>query len=194
MSRPNYRIWRATRWFNRLAARYRVNRINETDYRTRIAYIKENRIVWYWTIKNIDRHCPDHDIFNPGNKKLQCLNRRRTNKKAICELCKTETRSLLGRMKITLSGMNTGIMLTLMATGFSLNMERCPHTTEEDAWALHLTKNGKYEQCDYRWSLKTVPNAAENDIAARYCTECKAEIIDPNKKLIADFRARKRDP
>ena len=31
-------------------------------------------------------------------------------------------------------------------------------------------------------------------MAARYCVTCKGEIVDPNQKLIADFRAMKKDP
>ena len=35
-----------------------------------------------------------------------------------------------------------------------------------------------------QWSFKECPECAtENDIAARYCTSCRAEIVDPNEKL-----------
>ena len=54
---------------------------------------------------------------------------------------------------------------------------------------------GKLERCLYRWSPKKCPHCfADNDIAARYCSECKGEIVDPNDKLIADYKAMKRDP
>jgi len=54
---------------------------------------------------------------------------------------------------------------------------------------------GKLERCLYRWSPKKCPHCfADNDIAARYCIECKGEIVDPNDKLIADYKAMKRDP
>jgi DNA repair protein RadD len=56
-------------------------------------------------------------------------------------------------------------------------------------------KRGEYERCSYRWTFKECPHcAAENDIAARYCIACKGEIVDPNEKLVADFKALKRDP
>jgi DNA repair protein RadD len=43
---------------------------------------------------------------------------------------------------------------------------------------------GKHERCEYRWSLKICPSCEhENDIAARYCEACRAEIVDPNEKL-----------
>ena len=54
---------------------------------------------------------------------------------------------------------------------------------------------GKYARCGYRWTSKECPHCGEpNDIAARYCTSCKGEIVDPNEKLVADFKQLKRDP
>ena len=54
---------------------------------------------------------------------------------------------------------------------------------------------GEYERCTYRWTFKPCPHCeAENDIAARYCKECKGEIVDPNTRLRGEFRAMKKDP
>lgn len=56
---------------------------------------------------------------------------------------------------------------------------------------------GVYQQCPYRWTFKECPHCQHpNDIAARYCKDCKGEIIDPNEKLRLDqhaFDAKKRD-
>lgn len=61
--------------------------------------------------------------------------------------------------------------------------------------ARSLTEPGTYERCEYRWTAKECPECAHpNDIAARYCEACKAEIVDPNEKLRADFARVKRDP
>jgi DNA repair protein RadD len=41
-------------------------------------------------------------------------------------------------------------------------------------------------RCNYRWTFKPCVDEKcghENDIAARYCAACKAELIDPNDKL-----------
>ena len=58
-----------------------------------------------------------------------------------------------------------------------------------------MYKRQEYERCGYRWTFKPCPHCeAENDIAARYCKECKGEIVDPNDKLKADFKAFKKDP
>lgn len=54
---------------------------------------------------------------------------------------------------------------------------------------------GKLDRCNYRWSGKPCPACDEpNDIAARYCYVCKAELIDPNEKLVGQFKAFKKDP
>jgi DNA repair protein RadD len=55
--------------------------------------------------------------------------------------------------------------------------------------------HGDYERCGYRWTSKDCDACGEaNDIAARRCYVCKAEIVDPNERLIAEFVAMKRDP
>lgn len=43
---------------------------------------------------------------------------------------------------------------------------------------------GQPVRCEHRFSLKICPKCfAENDIAARHCTECKERLVDPNGKL-----------
>lgn len=44
--------------------------------------------------------------------------------------------------------------------------------------------SGKAYPCTYKWSFKVCEKCTyENDIAARYCSNCKSEIVDPNEKL-----------
>ena len=44
---------------------------------------------------------------------------------------------------------------------------------------------GHAEQCSYKWAFKTCESCGhENDIAARYCSRCRAEIVDPNRSLV----------
>lgn len=61
---------------------------------------------------------------------------------------------------------------------------------------MHKTgAGGTYERCAYRWTSKECPECQEqNDIAARYCCKCRAEIVNPNEKLVADFKKLKRTP
>lgn len=43
---------------------------------------------------------------------------------------------------------------------------------------------GQPVRCEHRFSLKICPKCfAENDIAARHCTECRERLVDPNSKL-----------
>lgn len=58
----------------------------------------------------------------------------------------------------------------------------------------HVLIKGTHEQCEYRWSFKACVNedcGYENDIAARYCKCCRAELVDPNEKLKIDFKRMK---
>jgi len=44
--------------------------------------------------------------------------------------------------------------------------------------------SGKPIACEHRYSYKTCPDClADNDIAARQCSQCKARLVDPNEKL-----------
>lgn len=55
----------------------------------------------------------------------------------------------------------------------------------------HQLIKGHHEQCEYRWSFKACVNEEcnyENDIAARYCKQCRAELVDPNQKLKLEFK------
>ena len=62
-------------------------------------------------------------------------------------------------------------------------------------WGMVQSGPGKLDRCGYRWTSKECEQCgAANDIAARYCTSCKGEIVDPNDKLRMEFTAMKRDP
>lgn len=54
---------------------------------------------------------------------------------------------------------------------------------------------GTHIQCQYRWTCKKCFACdADNDIAARYCAECREELIDPAEKLVMAFKRFKKDP
>lgn len=144
--------------------------------------------------ENIDRHCPDHDIFNP---KIKAYNSSGGGDqiKAICELCKTENTFTARKNEDNLKWDDHGYYVDLDGNRIESEYGALPAHYGRRCLGLHLQRNGKYEQCDYRWTFKNCHECdAENDIAARYCLSCRAEIINPNDKLIAEFRAHKRDP
>lgn len=59
-------------------------------------------------------------------------------------------------------------------------------------YSLH---KGVSNRCEHRWAFKACYECDhENDIAARYCEECKAELVDPSEKLQIEFKRMKADP
>jgi len=149
--------------------------------------------------ENIDRHCPDGDIFNPEIKAFK------SKEKGVlidaeCEDCgfvnKFTARKNDEEYPIDANGYYTDLdgvrIQNEVVKGVFVPM---PAHFGRRCTALFGEKTAHEVQCAYRWSHKKCEQCeAENDIAARYCSECKAEIIDPNEKLIADFKAMKKDP
>lgn len=90
------------------------------------------------------------------------------------------------------------------AYGHVLDLEGIPIETENGPMPAHFGRRctgqvsaggGVFERCAYRWTFKPCLECDhENDIAARYCESCKAEIIDPNEKLRREFIRVKKDP
>ena len=60
----------------------------------------------------------------------------------------------------------------------------------------HIEPLGKneFKRCSYYWSCKECPECGhKNDLTARKCESCSTQLIDPNSKLIAEFKAFKKD-
>jgi len=89
-----------------------------------------------------------------------------------------------------------GYMLDL--TGLRVDGEHGPIPIHFGRRCFGLVKQGpkgEHVRCEYRWTSKECESCGhQNDIAARYCASCKAELVDPNEKLKGEFRALKRDP
>ena len=145
--------------------------------------------------ENIERHCPDGDVFNPeikakaistGGDVLECY----------CPDCNSVNEFTLKE---------NPDKFNIDAHGYYIDLENNRIETEFGPMSAHwgrrcfgevLNKTiRKFVRCGYRWTFKPCPHCEEpNDIAARYCIACKGELIDPNEKLIADFKAHKKDP
>lgn len=143
--------------------------------------------------ENIERHCPDGDLFDPTI---------RTNKakeeasyiKCHCPLCEAENEF---KARPNLSGFN------VTKHGYFTDLDGRQISSEHGDVPAHYGRRcqaktligGQLVQCAYRWTSKECPHCeAENDIAARYCFECKGEIVDPNEKLRSAFKEMKADP
>lgn len=145
--------------------------------------------------ENIDRHCPDGDLFSP---KVEAKSKKSGSSTidVHCPDCNT-TNVFLARPNPDEFGYSEdGYFLDL--AGNKIETEhgympshygrRCQGFIPSPSFALGV-------QCGNRWSSKQCPHCeADNDIAARYCTKCKGEIVNPNEKLRLEFKAMKKDP
>lgn len=145
---------------------------------------------------NIDRHCPDGDLFSP------IITARNSKKgggiiEVKCPDCETINQFSARENKDGFGIDEEGYFVDLnnqrIDTGNGGYMpahygRRCQGRIYSPLEPLGL-------QCSRRWESKECPHCkADNDIAARYCKTCKGEIIDPNEKLRLDFKAIKKDP
>lgn len=143
--------------------------------------------------KNIERHCPDGDLFNPK------ITARRSAGEAggvvaICPTCNFEN---------DFTGRNNPDRFDIDANGYFVDLSGSRIKTDNGDMPAHHGRRcygtsivqGVNERCDYRWSVKTcIECEHENDITARYCEKCKAELVNPNDKLQIEFTRLKKDP
>ena len=138
--------------------------------------------------ENQERHFPDGDMFNPqisvrGSKKESQII---TVK---CPTCNNYN-DFAGRENKEGYGYSEDGYFT----DLEKNKLEIPSHYGRRCKAI-VRANNDFVQCSHRWNGKECPHCGEdNDIAARYCTKCKKEIIDPNEKLRIDFQAFKKDP
>lgn len=144
---------------------------------------------------NLDDHCPDGDLFAPviragkgpgGDGELKC----------ICPQCQSENMFTPKVDCLEYQKDDAGYCLDLDGNRVETEWGPMPgHWGRRCRGMVQSGPRGEYERCGYRWTSKECPHCfADNDIAARYCCECKGEIVDPNEKLKIEFQALKRDP
>lgn len=145
---------------------------------------------------NIEEHCPDGDLYAPqikaayqseGSEPIEC----------VCESCSrvnifSARKNDAGYERddygyfTDLTGMR---IMTMDHKGEAVPMpahygRRCQHVN---------VRSG--ERCEYYWSCKVCPVCEHaNDITARFCQGCKAELINPNDKLVEMHQKHKKDP
>lgn len=142
----------------------------------------------------IDKHCPDGDLFRP---EIRASFRASTGAiiHAACEQCGTVNEFGARPNDAGLEYDEQGYFVDLDGNRVMTDAGPMPGHFGRRCQGLSRIDGGTFLQCSYRWTAKKCPECdADNDIAAKYCCECKAEIIDPNEKLIGDFKQYKRDP
>lgn len=143
---------------------------------------------------NIESHCPDGDIFNP---KIKAAYKAASGSEITCKCpeCGIENE---------FSARQNDDGFNIDENGYFVDLDGVRIPTEHGDMPAHHGRRcramlpgpgGVYLQCGYRWTFKECQHcAAENDIAARYCSSCKGELIDPAEKLAIEFAAYKKDP
>jgi len=142
---------------------------------------------------NPDFHFVDHDIDNPkisakkasgGGEGLSVT----------CPDCGTENEFTARPNPDGFKMDEHGYFLDLMGERIDTPYGPMPSHMGRRCFGMQLVL-GKLERCLYRWSPKKCPHCfADNDIAARYCSECDGEIVDPNNSLIDTYKPAVKDP
>ena len=143
---------------------------------------------------NIEDHCPDGDVFSPRIRAGAAS--AGGGIEVTCPSCATPQ---------TFSARKEYIGFPYDQAGYALDLDGNLIGSGEGPIPVHHGRRcfgmvpgrdrGKLERCWYRWTGKECEACgADNDIAARRCRECGAEIVDPNERLRAEFKAAKRDP
>ena len=144
---------------------------------------------------NLDDHCPDGDLFDPAIKAGKA-SESNGGLSCICPACAFENVFTADPKYLDYQKDEAGYCLDLAGHQIQTDWGPMPgHFGRRCMNQIRTGSRGEYTRCDYRWTSKPCPHCdAPNDIAARYCNECRGEIIDPNEKLRMDFKALKHDP
>lgn len=145
---------------------------------------------------NFEKHCPDGDLYAP-QVKAAYQSEGGDPIEAVCESC--------SRVNMFSARPNdSGFLIDVNGYFADLTGERIltqNHRGEEVPMPAHFGRRCQHshlrtgERCDYYWSCKVCPVCDHaNDIAARFCSGCKSELINPNDKLIEMHQAHKKDP
>lgn len=143
---------------------------------------------------NIETHCPDGDLFAPAVKAGKGGGDS-NGMKCICPDCGAENIFTAKPDTLEFKTDEAGYCLDLTGAQIMTEWGPMPAHLGRRCWGQVPVGGGRLERCGHRWTSKPCPECeAPNDIAARYCAECKAEIVDPGEKLRFEFKAMKRDP
>jgi len=150
---------------------------------------------------NIERHKLQDDIFEPTIKTYKA--KTSSTIEATCPSCnfsndfaaRDNPQKLdMDKQGFFLDLAGNRILLSVGANDAPVYMpahlgRRC------NGFVQSILNKGKLDRCEYRWAFKLCEKCNhENDIAARYCEKCKAELVDPNSSLVIEYANVKRDP
>jgi DNA repair protein RadD len=145
--------------------------------------------------ENIKRHCPDGDVFAPTMRISR--DPKGDRGRFVCPTCGGDNffsyRENPGGFAIN----DDGYFVDL--NGEPIQDEdgvRIPgHYGRRCQNYIDVRGISDAVQCGHRWESKECHECGtDNDIAARRCSKCKAELVNPNKKLKLNFAKMKKDP
>lgn len=149
----------------------------------------------FWVLDytaNIENLFPSGDLFAP---EIVAYGKKPSKKEVVfCPDCGNENQVTL---RPNIDGYPVdqfGYFLDL--TGERIEYEGQHFPAHYSRRCSHIEPLGKneFKRCDYYWSYKECPECGhKNDLTARKCESCSTQLIDPNSKLIAEFKAFKKD-
>lgn len=142
---------------------------------------------------NVARHCPDGDLFDPEIR--AGYSGTGDAEDFVCPDCRAVNQFTLRGNQKNATWDENGYLLDL--TGARIVGEYGPEPVHYGRRCNGLIPDGVggWIRCAYRWTFKKCEECeAENDIAARFCCECREEIVNPNDKLKPSFEVKKSDP
>lgn len=145
--------------------------------------------------ENIERHCPDGDLFNPKIEAGKKLGPQETIE-VECPECSYINDFVKRKNPDGLRMDKFGYFVDIEGNRIpTANGEMPSHMGRRcDGFSI-IKGSGTSQRCTHRWGAKTCPECEhENDITARYCEKCKEELVDPNEKLKIEFTKIKKDP
>lgn len=142
--------------------------------------------------ENIERHFPGDDVFDPEIK-----TRKKGQSEPInvqCPLCFHENSFTARPNPDDYELTKDGYFADLAGNVIEYEGQKLPSHFGRRCTG-HEIVSGSIERCAFKWSFKACPDCeAENDIAARFCSSCRAEIVDPNEKLKIEAAKLAADP
>ena len=144
----------------------------------------------------LDKHCPDGDLFRPeirapyqseGSAFIECE----------CPQCSAINHFAARKNDAGLEVNHMGYFVDLDGQEVMDAVTGKPLPAHHGRRCRNLLPagGGLMEPCSYHWSCKICPVCeCDNDITARYCRECKTELIDPAAKLVEIHTKAKKDP